>query len=306
MRKWANNSKINLKVAGLCFLIAATFWFFQAMSKDHTSVISFDLEVRYDQRLLVETSPPSETLKLNVSGYGWNLFFKKLGFSKSTLFINAAECPRLDFFEGSKVAKMLSDQLEEVQINYVVTDTIFLNLDHSASKEIRLDIDRSKLEEGVVFNSDIDISPNIVHVSGPQQLLDQLSDPLLVSVNKLNQGHSLKNYKLKLAPLFSDKVNCDEQEVLISIEASKFVTRKLNVSVEKIRFPVDRDVVEEIEVSYVSDVDHPLQENQIQLQADFRTFRKSDSTVVVQLISRPSYVKKLVPSQKRLKVSYDN
>lgn len=306
MRKWANNSKINLKVAGLCFLIAATFWFFQAMSKDHTSVISFDLEVRYDQRLLVETSPPSETLKLNVSGYGWNLFFKKLGFSKSTLFINAAECPRLDFFEGSKVAKMLSDQLEEVQINYVVTDTIFLNLDHSASKEIRLDIDRSKLEEGVVFNSDIDISPNIVHVSGPQQLLDQLSDPLLISVNKLNQGHSLKNYKLKLVPLFSDKVNCDEQEVLISIEASKFVTRKLNVSVEKIRFPVDRDVVEEIEVSYVSDVDHPLQENQIQLQADFRTFRKSDSTVVVQLISRPSYVKKLVPSQKRLKVSYDN
>ena len=229
MRKWAKNSKINLKVAGLCFLIAATFWFFQAMSKNHTSVISFDLEVRYDPRLLVETSPPSETLKLNVSGYGWNLFFKKLGFSKNTLFINASDCPRIDFLDGAKVANMISDQLEEIQVNYVVTDTIYLNLDHSATKEIRLDIDRSKLEEGVVLNSEIDISPNIVHVSGPQQLLDQLSDPLLISVNKLNQGHTLKNYKLKLAPLFSDKVNCEEQEVLISIEASKFVTRKLNI-----------------------------------------------------------------------------
>ena len=115
------------KVLLLCLLVATTFWFLHAMNTDHTTIISYPVEV--------VVLSPNESISLNkivkskfqvsINGNGWGLLAKKLGWHISPIKVekNAAK-------EISVIAKdhreTIIYNLKDFRVNYIFPDSLHL------------------------------------------------------------------------------------------------------------------------------------------------------------------------------------
>ena len=189
--------KTNWKAVTLCLVAATVFWFFNALNKEHTATISFPIDFKYDRATFIPVNTLPEKVQLNITGSGWDLLRKSLGYRTSPLVIGLDRPTETMKIPPTTVLALAATQLGQTKINHVATDTLQLSLEPRKTKKVKLVVTPSQMrfELGFGPSSAVSISPDSVIVEGSSSAITQLPDSLLLP---FPQARNTNNVNLEL------------------------------------------------------------------------------------------------------------
>src|SRR5688572_24339178 len=174
----------NWKAVVLCVFAATVFWFFNALNKTYTTNIRFPLSFDYDKENFVPVKALPRDVRINVTGNGWVLFRRSTGVKIPPLEIPVERPLDTKKIVGSTLPAYFVNQIDGLEINYVLTDTLYLELEPKTGRWIHLSLDTSKLmlkeEHGLA--SKVSIMPDSIFIEGPKPVIDGLQDPVQITL----------------------------------------------------------------------------------------------------------------------------
>jgi hypothetical protein len=184
--------RTNWRAAFLCLITALVFWLFNALNKKYSTNVKFPVRFEYNQELFSPIENLPHQVNVNVTGTGWELFRDFVGFKLPELTIPLERPTEVKKIVGASLPPMLAPQLGKLQINYIVTDTLKIQLDETDSHRFKLYADLSNVKFENTFGriSPVVILPDSVELTGPKALLHNLPDSILLSIvaNRLDQN----------------------------------------------------------------------------------------------------------------------
>jgi hypothetical protein len=294
----------------MCLLAATTFWFLNALNKDYSTRITYPVQFEYDDSVYVPISDLPQKVRLNVSGYGWNLLKKTLRLNSQNITYRITNPLRTNYITGASLMVPITEQIRDIRVNYIVEDTIFLDFDRIESRQVALTIDSTaiNLANGYRLVSSINITPGAINFKGPSTLLQALPDAILLNIpyKGIDENFSeniVINYVQN--PLIQSDVN----KAQVSFTVAPFVKETQLVSISKLDFPKKDSIVlgdNILEVSYWLRKDEAtkVRPEDFRLIADFKTFNKADSTVKIFLEQKPSFVSDIRVNKALIKLYY--
>lgn len=174
--------KTNWKAVVLCAIAATVFWFFNALNKEHTATIAYPLELKYDEARYISVKNLPTQVTLNITGSGWDLLRKSLGFKINPLQISLEKPVETQKIPPATLLPLALAQIGQTKINHVANDTLFLQIEPRKRKKVKLTVNRKQLrfELGYGISSAIKIAPDSAVVEGPQSLIKKLPDTLML------------------------------------------------------------------------------------------------------------------------------
>jgi hypothetical protein len=171
-------NKKNWKAVVLCIFAATVFWFFNALNKSYSTTVSFPLSFDYDHEKYIPVRPLPLSVRLNVTGIGWNLFRRNVGVKVPPLVIPLDKPADVKKIVGSTLPALFANQLGDFQINFVMTDTLRLAIEPKGGRKVmlKLDLPPAFFKDGYALVSQIHIVPDSVSLEGPQRLISGLPD----------------------------------------------------------------------------------------------------------------------------------
>ena len=124
----------------MSILAATTFWFFNALNNsEYTTTINYPIELSYpgSDSLLVVGSLP-RTVRINVTGGGWNLIRKTLGNRYGALKIDFNAPTDTRYLLGNSLTPLINDQIPTVHLNSVITDSLHFHIEQKGHRFIAL------------------------------------------------------------------------------------------------------------------------------------------------------------------------
>ncbi len=177
--------KPDFKVAFFSFLAAATFWLMNALNKDgYTTKLDYPLDIKYNDTLYIPTTPLPKQISVNVSGNGWTLFKRQWSLNTLPLEYEILQPLKAKFINTSALTDMVAEQVKDLKINYVVTDTLEIDFDKKISKKIRIEVDSLgiNLRKPYVVSSLINITPRTILATGPESLIKSLDNTFTIAI----------------------------------------------------------------------------------------------------------------------------
>ena len=299
----------NWKVVALCVLGATTFWFFNALNKDYATRINYPVEFIFNEENMVVVDKLPEKVSIVVSGGGWNLLRKTLWFNTSPIEILLENPSSQKFITKASLEAIIKDELNEVRLNYVVTDTLYLNIEEREYKKVALTIDSAgiSLEKGYRIVSPVEVEPDSALFSGPSSFIDTLSSILLyVPYKQLNKSF---NSTIDLSPLESDKVQVKPNQIQVKFDVAHFTKASRTVPVRPVNFPSDSKVSLVDSTATISFMvqDEYLEEAEnadIYLLANYQNLIPQDSVVRLTTGELPPYIKNVKPEKETVPLRY--
>jgi hypothetical protein len=231
-------NKKNWKAIALCFFAATIFWFFNALNKSYTTNISFPLEFEYSHENYVPISSLPKEVRINVSGIGWNLFRRSSGIKVPPLSIPLDRPSEVKKIVGSTLPGFFSSQLEGLEINFVITDTLYLNIQPKAGRWLRLSLDsiQQHLNQNYGIAGDVKMAPESVFVEGPMTLVTELEEPTPLKIRAQNID---ENFRQDVKVELSDNglIQTNPSTVFVSFAVEKFVRVTDSVKLELVNIP---------------------------------------------------------------------
>lgn len=228
-------NRTNWKAVILCLLAASIFWLFNAFNKSHTSTIRFPLRFEYNNQQFVAVSPLPRHININVTGSGWDLIRKTLGMKVPDLVIPLERPLEIKKIPASVLTPVLISQLGGLQINYIVTDTLYTNVDEKISKTFKLSVDLSKIKfrEGFGNTGVVELSPDSVVIDGPKSIIESIPDTIVLPA----QGKQIsKSFHDELeVPLFnSESINRNPPVISVKVEVSPIEVIEVMIKVKAV------------------------------------------------------------------------
>lgn len=184
--------RTNWRAAFLCMVAALVFWFFNALNKSYSTDVEFPVRFDYDLSQFAPVDALPHQLTVNVNGTGWELFREYVGFKQPELTIALQRPTEVRKIVGASLMPLLQPQLGKLKINYMVTDTLKIQLDEIDAHRFRVFAEASAVtyRDGFGRISPFVVLPDSIEITGPKVLLHTLPDSLPVSVvaNRLDQN----------------------------------------------------------------------------------------------------------------------
>ncbi len=297
----------NWRIVLFCVFTAFTFWLFNALNKNYTTVIDYPILFTFgeDSLILIEELP--KEIKVDVSGRGWNLFRRSFWYGKNPIKIALDNPAQTKFISKSTLQKLAAEQIEEFKLNYVLTDTIFIRIDREDFRFIHLRVDSSKIDFANQYHiaSPIRISDPVVKVVGAESRLSELPDTLTVFIpeNTIDENIDLN---ITLNEFTDKQIEFEPVQVNIQFEVDRWEVFTRQVSVVPVNFPESRetqllDSLVEIQVK-VGERYLPLPDScEFVLVADYNKLH-SDSSIQVEIIHYPDYIDAIELTQPHVKI----
>jgi hypothetical protein len=216
----------------ICVLAAGLFWLLNALNKEDYSVnVEYPIQFQFDDAQYVATTALPRTVRVNVSGDGWNLLrLSWLPFRTEPVSYEVRNPMQASIINTSAMTAALAEQIKSLRVNYVVADTLEMNFDRRTTKTIRLVADSSHIDllPRYVVSSVINLTPATITVQGPARLLRGFSDTMLV---KIPGKRIADNYdeELPLTAFRHPLVQRSSDKVFVSFEVAELLSPKGNV-----------------------------------------------------------------------------
>jgi hypothetical protein len=178
----------NWRAVVLCVFAATIFWFFNALNKSYTTNINFPLSFDYDRDNFVPVRSLPAQVRLNVTGNGWDLFKRSTGVKVIPLEIPLERPSDVKKIVGNSLQPFFSSQVDGMELNFVLTDTLYVDLEPKASKRIMLTLDsiQFNLKKGYGLISDVSIEPGSVLIEGPRPVINRIKEPFKLRLRQRN------------------------------------------------------------------------------------------------------------------------
>jgi len=212
----------------LCVFAATVFWFFNALNKSYTTNISFPLEFEYNVENYVAVRPLPAAVRLNVTGMGWDLFRRSIGVKVPPLIIPLERPSEIKKIVGSPA--LFANQLERLEINFVLTDTLHLALEPKGTRWISLGLDAPSIlfRNGYGMVSEASIYPDSVFIEGPWKLIQSISEPVAIRLEQRNIDENfMEDVEVKF--LNDELIKRDPPTVSVHFEVDQLVNVKDSV-----------------------------------------------------------------------------
>ena len=222
----------------LCLFAATIFWFFNALNKNYAANINFPLTFDYDQERFIPVRALPEHVRLNVSGLGWDLFRKSSGLKVPPLVIPLERPTDVRKIVGSTLPALFSPQLEGMQVNFALTDTLYVAMDDRIKRkiEIRMDSIHHYLSHEFVLAGEIKIQPDTVWLDGPKQVIDQLPPVFQLTLPERNISQNF-NEEIEITFQRSGLVNRNPPMVTVTFEVEPLLEVTDTIHVEVLNVP---------------------------------------------------------------------
>jgi len=300
----------NWKVITLCFIGAATFWFFSALGKDYSYRIKYPIEFIFDTDSLIAVKPLPEYVDIDVSGGGWDLFKESFWFGVDPVKFELENPAAIRFLTRPTILPILTEELYQYRVNFLFTDTLFIDIDRKSSQLVNLEIDSTKvsLEEDYRIVSTVTISPDTARIFGPTSFLDSLEAKYFMTLDFDEIDRDFSNaVSLNLPEDFD--IYSVPQNALVQFQVERFLNKEVSSSVELINFPEDSSIYianPEITIRYVviesEVVDYTA--NDFNVIVDYGMLIESDSTAPAIVIVQPEQALEVTISPDTLLINY--
>ncbi|MEM9391286.1 MAG: hypothetical protein AAGA02_12475 [Bacteroidota bacterium] len=298
------------RVIVLCFLAASTFWFFNALNEDYSATVRYPLEFIYDFEKYVAVDELPQDIQLNVSGLGWNLLRNNLGIKVTPIRVPLENPLEIKKISGSAMPVFLADQLNEFDLNFVITDTLNIHIDLRGDRLINVAVDSSliDLENDYRIVSPLSISPETIRLYGPVSVLNELPDTIVLN---LPQRDIDEDYE-EIIPVTINHskaglLSRNPPTVAVGFTVSEFTNSSRLVGITPVGFPENSELVpKDITINYVLPVEDAgnININQFEVIAEYEKLNPADSTVIPSLHRIPETVVDVTLDSTVIKVVY--
>lgn len=307
---FSSNKKESWRVVILCLAAGTTFWFLNALNKNYTTKINHPIFFVFDREETVVMEELPEKIEIDVSGQGWNLLRKTFWFNVQPINIPLNNPTQIDFIVGSSLVPFISEQVPELNLNYVVTDSIFIHIDRKVGKEMAVDIDSAaiQLQDGIRITSPISLNPDSVLFEGPSVIIDTLPAKVFVKLPESIIDEDF-NEPLEIDYPEVDHLNYIPEQVNVSFETGSYVQENMIVPVSLINFPADSSFLlsnQQVLLRYrVSTEDAgKLTTGDFKVIVNFKNL--VDSTLSPLVIKYPDYIDNLTVTPSILEVRHED
>jgi hypothetical protein len=181
-------NQLNWKAVLLCVFAATVFWFFNALNKSYSANINFPLTIQFDEERYAPAAALPEHIRLNVSGTGWNVLRKSSGLKVPPLILVLEHPAEVKKIVGSGMAPLVAPQLEGLQVNFVLTDTLQVDIQPKVKRRFLVHIDSVHRYVRMGFGpaGPVQIQPDSVWLEGPEALITSLPKAIQVTIPQDN------------------------------------------------------------------------------------------------------------------------
>jgi hypothetical protein len=286
----------NWRAVVLCIFAATIFWFLNALNKTYTTNINFPLRFDYDLANYVPVKALPEYVRINVTGDGWDLFKRSTGVKVAALEIPLERPAEVKKIVGSTLPKFFTNQADGLAINFVLTDTLYVDLEPRAGRWINLTIDSLELnmKKGYGVASEVSIMPDSVFVEGPQRLITRLKEPVSLKLRQRNIDENfMEDVEIDIPSSDIIKRDPPTVAVMFDVERMRIVQDSLLVTAENIP-----STISFIQTRYIP-VTFSIPENQLSnfksdsLHAvlDLSNFRRGEAKILPKIKGLPPFAK---------------
>jgi len=288
-------NKKNWKAVVLCFFAATVFWFFNALNKSYTTNISFPLHFDYNPENYVPVTALPKEVRINVSGIGWNLFRRSSGIKIPPLTIPLERPSELKKIVGSALPGFFSNQLEGLEINFVITDTLYINMQPKAGRWLRLSIDsvQQNLDRNFTLSSDVKVVPESVFVEGPMSIVTKLDEPTKLKINDQNiDANYRQDLKIDLAQ--GDLIKCNPSYVFVTFGVEKLVSVSDSIKLEILNAPAKSHLGMNLSkipctMGVPESLSKDFDPNRVKAVIDLKGFKRGNVKLLPQVMGLPEH-----------------
>ena len=300
----------NLKVIVLCVIAATTFWFFSALNKsDYSTKIEYPITFTYDADSTVVLSELPENIIVDVTGGGWNLLRKTFSINSPPMEIPLEDPTNTSYILGRNLAQDVSERLQgDLRLNYVVTDTIFIDIEKKAQKEIIIAIDSAQLDLAGNYRitSPIAVVPKTAVMVGPESHINAASDTLMIQIPEEEISEDYDE-TLQLEYEGSQYINLTPNQTEVYFEVDPFTLLTQEVQPTLINFPEDSSLTlaqDVVSISFWMPEDLLEADDSLHFEvvADLEKMNNPDSTIAPELVAYPPYATDILLLPTQLKV----
>lgn len=253
-----------------CFLVASTFWLLNALNKTYTTRITYPLTWRYDESRFIPVQPLPTEVPVNVTGRGWKLLRRQLLLDVKPAELTLSTPAATRYLTARALRPALQQAMEGLQYNYLLSDTLWVELDQLVSR--RLPLGLSPATDGAALPYDARFEPATVVFRGPASKVAALPSPYPVHLPQAPAGSSAGDMQVPIGG--PELVQTNVQDVRVRLLRRPVVT-------------VPVDVVPEL-------LDAP----------PGHTYRFTPATVRVRLQFFPQDTARFLPEQVRVQLHY--
>lgn len=225
-------NKRNWKAVVLCIFAATVFWFFNALNKNYSTNINFPITFEYDQERYMPVQALPSTVRMNVTGSGWDLFRRSLGFKVPPLLVPLENPADIRKIVGTTLPAIFAGQLERLKINFVITDTVRIHIEGKLRRKIwvRIGSVQHYLHPDFGLSDKPTLNPDTVWMGGPNELIRKMPDTVLLTLPQnnirrdFNEIVDLPFGKNNLITVQPEKIN-----VMLKVESFVQVDKQINL-----------------------------------------------------------------------------
>ena len=177
------------KILLYCFVVGFFIWLFNELNNRSDATILYPIDFKYEDsdELFVVDAPP-KFIDISINGTGWNLLRNLLKLNIKSAEYNINKPTQTKFILSSSLFPNISQSLEGVNLNYVVTDSILFNIELKSNRNLKILVDTSDISFRDNFErvGDILTSHNEIKVEGPQSIIKSLDDEYIIKIEDQN------------------------------------------------------------------------------------------------------------------------
>lgn len=283
----------NWKVVLLSVLGATIFWFFNALNKDYSAKVNYPLEYTFEIDSVVVMKPLAKVVRIDVAGGGWSLIRKTFWFNVAPINISLDNPADIKYYTRSSLVPLISDQLDGLDLNFVITDTLFIDIEKKVVKQLMVQVDSLgiSMKENFRITSPILVSPDSVYVTGPKSTMNRMNLYVWIDMKKNNLD---ENFDDEVSLLLPDGglVSSSPNEIKLEFTVEEFLSIELPIKIDAINFPADSSIYlldSIMTVQYVINekAEKSIDPTDFNVTVDYSFYNKADSTISPILMYSP-------------------
>lgn len=309
MRPFQPRTKQYWRVVLLCFVAASTFWLLNALNKSYSTQTSYPIRFVYDENDLVPIKPLPQEVAINVTGKGWKLLRKSLRLEVQPAEIYIRDLPRNNYLLGSALRPSLVNALDGLQLNFVVTDTIYFNFDPKIQKRVALSMDPGQrlTDNQHTVVGPVRISPDSITFTGPASLIDSLPNPFLLRLPNQMLTEPSK-VPVPISYNYQSLVAADIEEAQVIVNIKNLVSEERQLLPELVNVPEGvtlnlRPPIVVLRYQMLQDSMALLNRSAFKVVLNYNRFNPIDSTLVPELVQQPRGIRNVQVWPNRIKIS---
>ena len=291
---------------------AAIFWFFNALNKDYDTTLGYPVNWQFDSETYIVIDELPERIRVNVNGMGWNLLRASLGFKVKPVVIILNNPSANKKIAGVSLTNRVDDELEDLQLNYILDDTLNINIDKRGTRSFGVYIDSANisLAENYRIVSPISYDIDLLELEGPTSFINSNpSDSFLITIeNQELSGDFDKqiDFEIERQELFLFR----PKSAHVSFSVAEFVHVERQVLINRVGFPENgniflQDTLCTVQFLVRKDQEQAIVADSFKIEANFTELDSRDSTLILRIQKTPPQALEVLIALPQVQLTYE-